>query len=54
MKTTIQISDEIRKRLKILAAHKSTTYDNLLDELTAKELLEMKLDGIVKNKKKIK
>jgi predicted DNA-binding protein len=51
MKTTIQISDELRQKLKLLAVYKNTTYENLLDELTEKELCELKLDSIVKSNK---
>jgi len=49
MKTTIQISDELRQRLKLLAVYKNTTYENLLVEMTEKELCALKLDGAVKN-----
>jgi|GEM_PF-2919469 len=51
MKTTIQVSDEVRQKLKLLAAYKNTTYEDLLHELTEKEFCELKMDGVVKNLK---
>lgn len=52
MKTTIQISDELRQKLKLLAAYENTTYENLLQEFTEKRMSELKLDGFIKNNKK--
>jgi predicted transcriptional regulator len=51
MKTTIQISDELRQRLKLLAAYKNTNYEILLTELVSKELEKNKLDSVIKNSK---
>jgi hypothetical protein len=33
MRTTIQLSDDLRQRLKLLAAHRNTNYENLINEL---------------------
>ena len=34
MRTTIQISEKVRKKLRLLAACKDTNYEKLLDEFT--------------------
>ena len=51
MKTTIQISDQLRQKLKLLAVYKNTTYEIVLNEMTEKELCKLKLDSVVKNVK---
>ncbi len=50
-KTTIQISTELRQKLKLLAVSKNSNYENLLDELVVKELSKMNLDGFAKKSK---
>lgn len=51
MKAGIEISDELRQKLKLLATYKNTTYETILHELTEKELCKLKLDGALKYNK---
>lgn len=51
MKTGVPVSEEVRQRLRLLALYKDTSYQNVLEELTEKELCELKLDVVIKNNK---
>jgi len=51
-KTTIQIPDEIRQRLKLIAAYRGMTYKDILDEFTKNELRKFKLSEPEKNNSK--
>jgi len=48
-RTTIQISIKTRSRLKMLAAIRDTTYNDILDEITKNEILRLKLDKALKH-----
>jgi hypothetical protein len=58
MKTTIQISDELRLRIKLLAMCKNTTYESALKEIVEDELSRMNVAkaarAIENNRNKIK
>jgi len=54
MKTTIQVSDELRQKLKLLAVCKNKNYENLLEELIAKELTKVNLNGVINKRVKKK
>lgn len=47
MRTTIQVSDEVRQKLKVLATFKKTTYDKLLEEFANGEISKLNFNGIV-------
>jgi len=51
MKTTIQVSKELQRRLKILAAFMNTNYENALDEIFTRyeNSVNLKTDRIIKN-----
>jgi len=51
-KTTIQISDDLRQKLKILAVCKNINYEKLLEELVSKELSKTKIDDMISKVKK--
>jgi predicted transcriptional regulator len=48
MKTTIQVSDKLRMRIKLLALCKRTTYESVLEEVIEKELSKMRMDEAAK------
>ena len=48
MKTTIQVSNKLRMRIKLLALCKMTTYESVLEEIVEKELSKMRMDGAAK------
>ena len=43
--SVIQISDDLRQKLKLLAAYRNTTYEDLFCELIGNELCKLKLDS---------
>lgn len=48
MKTTIQVSDKLRDKMRLLAALKRTTYEELLMDWIEKELGKLDLNGVFK------
>lgn len=48
MKTTIQVSDKLRMRIKLLALCKNSTYEAVLEEIIEKELSKMKMNNVAK------
>jgi hypothetical protein len=53
-KTTIQVSNRIRLRLKTIAGCRGCTYEDVLDELTQKELSRTKIESDLKASPKAK
>jgi len=49
-KTTIQISDSLRQKLKVLAAFKDMSYEDLLEEFVEAELKEIVKRNVVNKK----
>ncbi len=46
-KTTVQISNDLRKKIKLLALCDDTTYESVLDKLVEKEISKRKLNTVV-------
>ncbi len=46
MKTTIQVSDEIRDKMRLVAALKRSTYEEILMEWLEEELANFELSGV--------
>ncbi len=51
MKTTIQVPDSIRAKLKLLTICKNKNYANVLEEIINKELAGYDLNGMFKDHK---
>jgi len=51
-KTTIQISQDLKQKLKLLATVGSTTYNGVIEELIEQELKKRKLDAVINTLKK--
>ena len=47
----VQLSDETRYRLNVIAACKNTTHDCVLDDLVKKEMHSLKLDTVKLNER---
>lgn len=53
-KTTIQVSNRIRLRLKTIAGCRGCTYEDVLDEMTQKEIMKTKIESDLKAASKAK
>lgn len=51
-KTTIQISDELRLKLKLLATCEKTTYEDIINNAIEKKLSDTKINLVVNNMRK--
>lgn len=48
MKTTIQVSEKLRDRLKLIALCKKITYEELLNDFTEKEIKKLNITTAAK------